>query len=74
VNALPVPEHHLPPKLACTGHWLVGFHEIGTGFYAGPKREPYSPDFAAMARSYGAEGIAVKHSDQLGDALRHGVF
>ena len=24
-----------------------------------------------MARSYGVEGIAVKHSDQLGDALRH---
>ena len=30
--------------------------EIGTGFYAGAKREPYSPDFAAMARSYGVEG------------------
>lgn len=48
-------------------------HEIGTGFYAGPKREPYSPDFAAMARSYGVEGIAVKHSDQLADALRHAL-
>ena len=48
-------------------------HEIGTGFYAGPKREPYSPDFAAMARSYGVEGIAVMHSDELGDALRHAL-
>jgi acetolactate synthase-1/2/3 large subunit len=47
--------------------------EIGTGFYAGPNREPYNPDFAAMARSYGVEGISVKHSDQLGDALRHAV-
>jgi acetolactate synthase-1/2/3 large subunit len=52
---------------------MFGGREIGTGFYAGPKREPYSPDFAAMARSYGVEGIAVKHSDQLGDALRHAL-
>jgi acetolactate synthase-1/2/3 large subunit len=47
--------------------------EIGTGFYAGPKQEPYNPDFAAMARSFGVEGITVKHSDQLGDALRHAL-
>jgi acetolactate synthase-1/2/3 large subunit len=52
---------------------MFGGHEIGTGFYAGPKREPYNPDFAAMARSYGVEGIAVKHSDQLGDALKHAL-
>ena len=52
---------------------MFGGREIGTGFYAGPNREPYNPDFAAMARSYGVEGIAVKHSDQLGDALRHAV-
>ncbi len=48
-------------------------HEIGTGFYAGASREPYNPDFALMAKSYGVEGIAVKHSDQLGDALRHAL-
>jgi acetolactate synthase I/II/III large subunit len=47
--------------------------EIGTGFYAGPKQEPYNPDFAAMARSFGVEGVTVKHSDQLGDALRHAL-
>jgi acetolactate synthase-1/2/3 large subunit len=52
---------------------MFGGHEIGTGFYAGPKREPYNPDFAAMARSYGVEGIAVKHSDQLGEALKHAL-
>jgi len=52
---------------------LFDGREIGTGFYAGPNREPYNPDFAAMARSYGVEGISVKHSDQLGDALRHAV-
>jgi acetolactate synthase-1/2/3 large subunit len=52
---------------------LFDGREIGTGFYAGPNREPYNPDFAAMARSCGVEGITVKHSDQLGDALRHAV-
>ena len=52
---------------------MFGGREIGTGFYAGPNREPYNPDFAAMARSYGVEGISVKHSDQLADALRHAV-
>jgi acetolactate synthase-1/2/3 large subunit len=52
---------------------MFGGREIGTGFYAGPNREPYNPDFAAMARSYGVEGISVKHSDQLGDALRHAL-
>ena len=52
---------------------MFGGREIGTAFYAGPKHEPYNPDFAAMARSFGVEGIAVKHSDQLGDALRHAL-
>ncbi|MBK8018265.1 MAG: thiamine pyrophosphate-binding protein [Betaproteobacteria bacterium] len=54
-------------------HGMFGGREIGTGFYAGPKREPYNPDFAAMARSYGVAGITVKHSDQLADALKHAV-
>lgn len=52
---------------------MFGGREIGTGFYAGPDRKPYNPDFAAMARSYGVEGITVQHSDQLADALRHAV-
>ena len=52
---------------------MFGGREIGTGFYAGPDRAPYNPDFAAMARSYGVEGITVKHSDQLADALKHAV-
>ena len=45
--------------------------EIGTLFYRDGER--YNPDFAAMARSYGVEGITVKHSDQLGDALKHAI-
>ncbi len=43
--------------------------EIGTAFYSGQDRKPYNPDFAAMARSYGALGITVTHSDQFADAL-----
>jgi acetolactate synthase-1/2/3 large subunit len=52
---------------------MFGGRELGTGFYAGSQAQPYNPDFAAMARSYGVEGITVKHSDQLGDALRHAL-
>ncbi|MFN0315164.1 MAG: thiamine pyrophosphate-binding protein [Burkholderiales bacterium] len=52
---------------------MFGGRELGTGFYAGAQKQPYNPDFAAMARSFGVEGITVKHSDQLGDALRHAL-
>ena len=52
---------------------MFGGREIGTGFYAGAEKQPYNPDFAAMARSFGVEGVTVKHSDQLGDALRHAL-
>jgi acetolactate synthase-1/2/3 large subunit len=52
---------------------LFNGRELGTGFYAGPERKPYNPDFAALARSCGVEGITVTHSDQLGDALSHAL-
>lgn len=48
-------------------------NEIGTGFYSGPNRTPYNPDFAAMARSCGVHGITVKHSDELGTALQEAL-
>ena len=47
--------------------------ELATDFKHPGTQTPYNPDFAAMARSCGVEGITVKHSDQLGDALRHAV-
>ena len=47
--------------------------EIGTAFYTGNDRKPYNPDFAAMARSYGAVGITVTHSDQFADALQAAI-
>jgi acetolactate synthase-1/2/3 large subunit len=32
--------------------------------------QPYRVDYAAMARSFGADGIAITHADELGPALR----
>ncbi len=57
---------------------LFDGREHGTAFYqpgSGPGREarPYNPDFAAMARSYGAEGVRVTHADQFADALRAAI-
>jgi acetolactate synthase-1/2/3 large subunit len=52
---------------------LLGGREHGTAFYRGPGREPYNPDFAAMARSYGVEGVRVTHADQLAGALRAAI-
>jgi acetolactate synthase-1/2/3 large subunit len=31
---------------------------------------PFSPDFAAMARACGADGVRIEHPEQLGPALR----
>ena len=41
--------------------------EIGTGFYQGPKKKPYNPDFAAWARAAGVEGV---HRHQIGGFQR----
>jgi len=35
--------------------------------------QPYQVDYAAMARSFGADGIFVKAADQLGPALRSAI-
>ena len=35
--------------------------------------ESYSPDFAAIARAYGAEGIRITCADELLPALRHAI-
>jgi acetolactate synthase-1/2/3 large subunit len=46
--------------------------EIGTGFYKGqqgPGGERYNPDFAALARACGADGVTVTRSEDLRGAL-----
>ena len=45
--------------------------EVGTLFYK--DGEPYNPDFAAMARSFGVEGISVTHGKDFKDAFAHAV-
>ena len=47
--------------------------EIGTGFYAGANRTPYNPDFAALARAHGADGVTVKDSRDFEGALEAAV-
>jgi len=46
--------------------------EFGTAFYKGdqgPGGERYNPDFAALARACGADGVTVKRSEDLRAAL-----
>jgi acetolactate synthase-1/2/3 large subunit len=47
--------------------------EIGTSFVRGENREPYNPDFAAVARAHGVEGRKVSRSDDFRDALAEAV-
>ncbi len=47
--------------------------EIGTGFYAGANQTPYNPDFAALARAHGVEGVTVKDSRDFEGALEAAV-
>lgn len=42
------------------------FHHPGTG-------QPYNPDFAAMARSAGVEGVSIDRVGDLGDAIRTAI-
>ena len=35
--------------------------------------EPYSPDFAAVARAYGAEGVQIKTADEFKTVLTRAV-
>ncbi len=47
--------------------------EIGTGFYQGPEKKPYNPDFAAWARAAGVEGFTVMKSEDFKGALAHAI-
>jgi acetolactate synthase-1/2/3 large subunit len=47
--------------------------ELVTDFHYPKSSEPYSPDFAAMARSAGVEGARVEKAGELGDAVRHAI-
>jgi acetolactate synthase-1/2/3 large subunit len=52
---------------------LFDGREIGTAFTHGPNRAPYNPDFAALARAHGVDGVTVTESRDFKDALAHAV-
>jgi acetolactate synthase-1/2/3 large subunit len=52
---------------------LFSGRELGTAFYQGPNNKPYNPDFAALARACGVEGMTVTRSQDFKGALEHAV-
>jgi acetolactate synthase I/II/III large subunit len=52
---------------------LFNGRELGTAFYQGPNKKPYNPDFAALARACGVEGITVTRSEDFKGALEHAI-
>ena len=54
-------------------HGLFGGREYATGFYAGENRQPYNPDFAALARAHGASGITITRLADFSAALEAAV-
>jgi acetolactate synthase-1/2/3 large subunit len=47
--------------------------ELATDFHHPQTGEAYNPDFAAMARSAGIEGVSVDRPGDLGDAIQAGL-
>jgi acetolactate synthase-1/2/3 large subunit len=47
--------------------------ELVTDFKNPETGAPYNPDFAAMARSAGVEGVSVDRAGDLGDAIKAGI-
>ena len=47
--------------------------ELATDFKDPKTGKPYNPDFAAMARSAGVEGVSVDKAADLGDAIKAGI-
>ncbi len=51
----------------------LGGRELATDFKHPQTGEPYNPDFAAMARSAGVDGVTIDRAADLGDAVRKAV-
>jgi acetolactate synthase-1/2/3 large subunit len=51
----------------------LGGRELATDFKHPDSGKPYNPDFAAMARSAGIEGVRVDRAGDIGDAMRHAI-
>ncbi|WP_108610755.1 thiamine pyrophosphate-binding protein [Aminobacter sp. MSH1] len=50
-----------------------GGREIGTSFRNSDNGQPYNPDFAALAKSCGVDGIKVSRSSDFAGALEHAI-
>src|SRR5260370_16717961 len=51
----------------------LGGRELATDFRHPDSGAPYNPDFAAMARSAGIDGVNVDRAGDLSDALRAAI-
>jgi acetolactate synthase I/II/III large subunit len=51
----------------------LGGRELATDFKHPETGKPYNPDFAAMARSAGVEGVRVDRAGDIGDAVRQAI-
>ena len=51
----------------------LGGRELATYFKHPETGQPYNPDFAAMARSCGVEGMSIDRPEDLGGAIRHAI-
>jgi acetolactate synthase-1/2/3 large subunit len=51
----------------------LGGRELVTEFRHPGTGEPYSPDFAAMARAAGVEGLRVEKAAELGEAIEQAI-
>jgi acetolactate synthase-1/2/3 large subunit len=47
--------------------------ELATDFRYPDSNKPYNPDFAAMARSAGVDGVRVDRAGDIGDAVRRAI-
>jgi len=47
--------------------------ELATDFKDPHTGKPYNPDFAAMARSAGVEGVRIDRAADIGEAVRKGI-
>src|SRR4051812_8051127 len=51
----------------------LGGRELATDFHDPKTGQRYNPDFAAMARSAGVEGVRVDRAGDIGNAIRKGI-
>ena len=46
---------------------------LATDFHHPETGQPYNPDFAALARSCGVEGVSIDRAGDLGDAIKAAI-